>query len=200
MPDVLRAPEGEAASAGGGEPGATPDEPKTEEVVPAWATALIGRLEAQDKRLGDQGRQLARLKGVPEPEPKAPQGDKAPVPGVQAGEVAATIQAAMRFGELRATLPEQARAKLDEMQAEGRSYGELVAMADLAASLIPESPPEPSNGSRPRGYGATPPPPSPSSVPHPKNWTEYAAIKQDPKAFERLSQDPSFDSKTLLRT
>lgn len=193
------APEGEGAGGGGGgsaEPGATPGGEGAPAEPPAWFREYA---EKQDKRLGDFGRQIAKIKGVePKLEAKpaeAPQGEKPQ--GIQHADVDALVHAAMRFSELRATLPEAARAKLDEAREAGRSYEDLVAMAEFASALAPQSPPDPSNGARPRGYGATPPP-SPQTAPRVTTKGELAALyHSDRKAWERWYNDPNNDPRAL---
>ncbi len=108
-------------------------------------------------------------------------------------------KALIRYGELRGNLPDEVKAKLQEYEEADRPYSELVTMAEVAM-LTANRPAGPSNGTQRRGYGATPPH-SPPTTPRPASMSELQALmEKDPKAYDRVMADPSFDTSTLPRS
>ncbi len=63
--DLLRAPEGESDGGGGGGGDAAnqpPTPPEVKDETPAWAKTFLENQAKFEKRIADQGRQLAALK------------------------------------------------------------------------------------------------------------------------------------------
>lgn len=209
---LLLAPEGEGASGGGGaagQGGAEGSTPAGNADMPAWAKALTERLDKVDSRIGDMGRQFGKLNEgrkaqppTPTPSPKGQEGggETPPLsaPSLSSQDVQAEIQVAMAYATARTQLGEAGQKKLDAMQAEGRSYAQLLDAATLALELGGAA----SNGhapqNSPRGHGARPAAPTVTDA-WPKTMSEAAALrKKDRAAYEKIEAQ-GFDITTVPR-
>jgi hypothetical protein len=158
--------------------------------------AAIGSLNGRISKMGqDLGAVRARVKGGDDAksEPKEP-----PPPSITPDD----LDAAIRFGELRAQLPAKVRTRLEEMRAAGAAYSAMLSYAEVAIDAIAEYQPavQPSAGrdaaAGPRGYGATPPRNAGPSLP--KTQAEYIELrKTDPKRAAAISEQPDFDFRRL---
>lgn len=188
---VLHAPEGEATGGGGGGGESAPVDPNDGSDTPE-APDLRAFIEKVDARLGDMGRQLAKLRAKPDsPKPDDEAPATAPPPGLSEQDLAA----AMGYGRLHTSLPENAQKMLDDMQAEGASFRDLERYAKLAASVMSTQDDTAPPKKRPAGHAGTPGSSNPS---RPTTLTELQNLyATDEKAYSKLMADPSFDPSEL---
>lgn len=107
------------------------------------------------------------------------------------------LKAAMRLGQVSASLPEDARKRIDQLASE-RGYQDALMLAEMLAQSIPEpaNGPEPATRVAPKGMGASP---APSAVSEPASMRELMELKEsDPARFKAL-MDPNhpFDPTNL---
>lgn len=122
---------------GAAPPGSTPaggsPDPTIADVLKsleAFKADVDGRLKATTKDLLGVRADFARVKGQGRPVADEHQ-PPPPAPVTQDD-----LTAAMRLGEVKAGLPEKARARIDALTAEGRSYRDALAFAETLAETI----------------------------------------------------------------
>jgi hypothetical protein len=175
--------------AGESESNGTPETPvngQEETPAPVTLDAFAEYVSKIDAKMGDMGRQLARL-GAKSPDPKAkPAPETKPAAeGSPPGLTQDDIAAAMRFAEIKGRLPEQARARLDGMLSNGVSYSEAATVAEMLAETLKEAGGGGNADTKPsqptiQGKSGTPAPTYPG--PTIQRWGEYLKLrKADPK-------------------
>jgi hypothetical protein len=154
------------------------------------------------------GKDLGRLRGKVRGAKRASEpdaGDDGEQDGAEPASAPALTRAdliaAQRLGQVMAELPDSTRARLGEMVEAGRSFVDVLAMAELARSATQKPP---------AAGGEHQPPPPPGTAasaasrrtrPWPQDMRELAALeKSDPKFFNEL-MDPNheFDPSLLPR-
>lgn len=109
-----------------------------------------------------------------------------------------------RYERTRGNLTKEQNQRLDQLEEDGWTFDQLAVVASEIAAFgqadkADSSNEGPSNGTRSPGYGATPPA-SPPAKKRPKSMSELQALMdKDPREYERLWNDPSFDPDTLPR-
>lgn len=157
--------------------------------APEWFRTFAEKVEG---RIGDLGRDLGKLRQRVKRDPETTE-DPAKPKNTPAAATADDLDAAMRLGELRAQLPEEARSYLDERRSNGASYAEI---ADLAETIIKFG--APANGAQsagampaPRGHGASP---AESTPVLPTSQAEFVELqKTDPAKAKVVAEHPDFD-------
>ncbi len=141
------------------------------------------------------GKQMAALKQGRQftPEPPKKDGDKAP-----AGLTADDLNAAIKLGEVRSKLSDDARKQVDELLDAGRSHRDALTMAEMAVSMAGAKAPEggtPVTPGTPRGAAPT------NSGGYPTTWRALAELKKENPARFKEIMDPAhpFDPMTIRR-
>ena len=164
--------------------------------TPAWFRAYV---EMADKRFEGLSARLPK----PDPSKRTEPANGAATAETStkpSGVTQSELDASMRLGELRQSLPEEVRGDLDELRGEGLTLDQLLKvgerMARRAANALSDS--EPANGS-PRGLAANA---AQSTAPHyPTSIPELMQVKEsNPEAFRLLMRDPAFDPSLLPRS
>ena len=163
---------------------------------PAWFRAYV---EMADKRF--EGLSARLPKPTPSKRTEPANGSATVEASTKpTGVTQSELDASMRLGELRQSLPEDVRGDLDELRGEGLTLDQLLKvgerMARRAANASSDS--EPANGS-PRGLAANA---APSTAPHyPTSIPELMQVKSsNPEAYRLLMRDPAFDPTLLPRS
>lgn len=209
---LLLAPEGEGASGGGGgagQGGAEGSEQASNTDMPAWAKTLTERLDKFDSRIGDMGRQMAKLnegrKATPPNQTTPPKGQEGggetpplSAPALSPKDVQDQISVAMAYAAAKTQLSEAGQKKLDALAAEGRSYAQLLDAANLALELGGAA----SNGqmpqNTPRGHGARPAAPTVTDA-WPKTFSEAQALRKKDLAAYKKMEAQGFDITAVPR-
>ncbi len=163
---------------------------------PAWFRAYVA---ATDKRFEGLSARLPKPTPSKRTEP-ANDSATAETSTKPTGVTQSELDASMRLGELRQSLPEDVRGDLDELRGEGLTLDQLLKvgerMARRAANAQPDS--EAANAS-PRGLAANA---AQSTAPHyPTNMSELMQVKSsNPEAYKLLMRDPAFDPSLLSRS
>lgn len=177
-------------------PGAPSPEPTLADVlaeVRNFKAEVEGRFQKTTKDLLGVRHDVSRTKGG------APSGEPQPAPPVTADD----LNAAMRLGGVAAGLPPAARARVEAMTAEGRSYRDALAFAEALAESISQvkgSETPPSNGQapsatpRPTFTGSSATPAHSPAVSLPGSLQELQAIaRQDKARFKAIMATEGFD-------
>ncbi|MBK6683999.1 MAG: hypothetical protein IPG45_05955 [Deltaproteobacteria bacterium] len=176
---------GDGGSAGGaGEP-------------PAWAKALQ---ESFTKLASNTDK---RFEGIAEKlRIRAPAGDATTAPPAANAGGAVTqgdLDAIIRFGELRAALPEAQRQQLEALRSDGLGFAQLARIAEGFRTALP-APTQPANGGGvvPPGVAANAPPSS--ALRFPTSEAELLKLRDtNPAAYEAVWAHPDFDAAALKR-
>ena len=164
--------------------------------TPAWFRAYVA---ATDKRFEGLSARLPKPASSKLTEP-ANGSATAETSTKPSGVTQSELDASMRLGELRQSLPEDVRGDLDELRGEGLTLDQLLKvgerMARRAANASSDS--EAANAS-PRGLAANA---AQSTAPHyPTSIPELMQVKEsNPEAYKLLMRDPAFDPTLLSRS
>jgi hypothetical protein len=103
------------------------------------------------------------------------------------------LSSALRLGEIRASLPEGVRTRVDAFR-EAHGFGRAVSFAETVLEALSTS--SALGQSSPKSKGASPSPPSARALPQTQSEF-YALAKRDPEAAEQIARDPLFDFSRL---
>lgn len=177
-----------------GSPPATGNGTSATDAPPKWFQEFSEKIGGQMADVFSRiGKMNERLKPTPEGTNGAngatsPPTDKAKGEGVSRDEMRAQVSAAMKLGELRGRLPEEARKRLDEMIEAGRSYAEA---AEFAEAIVTFAPPATGTNGAPavKGHAATAAP-NDASGGWPTSISELKKLAQsNPEKYRKL-MDP----------
>lgn len=161
---------------------------------PAYLKTFMEQMDKRLEGLATKLRETAPAKPPAAPQPAPANGAGAGAPA-SSGDPREELLAAIRFGEVKATLTDGAKAKLDEFAAKGWSFGQL---ADLAEALKSQRAPANGGPNPPPGIAANA---APSTAPRfPTSWAELQALKtSNPAEFQKVWDHPTFDPQTLWK-
>lgn len=194
--------EGQGQTAGAGSEAKQADPSEPPQWFAKWQAEHQKQLDSRFDGLSRKQReQFKKLAADPE-EPD--EGDKKTAPqGLTEKDVDARMNAAMRLGEIKATLPEDARKRVDQY-AKTHSITDVVEFAEAVLASQPETSKDdrkPAARAAARGVGASPP--QDAEVPVRKEELRELAKKAatDPAARERMleiAKSPGFNRKQLV--
>lgn len=161
--------------------------------VPAWAKALqesLSKLAVQtDKRFEGIAERIRS--GGKDPKQAEAQAANAAAPVSQAD-----LDASIRFGELRGSLPEAQRAQLEALRQDGLGFAQLVRVAEGFKAALPANGSQTAGQTAPPGVAANA---APSTAPRfPATQAELLALKTSNRAaYDAVWAHPDFDVKRL---
>lgn len=154
---------------------------------------LIDHAEKSDARLADMGRQLAKLKGVPDnnsPQTTPPSTQSTAPPD---------WRTAMLYQRKLGGLPDAAQKYIEQLELDGATPIEILRLIDLAprlSAILSEQADAISAPHRTRDRAATAPPRT--AVQHPRTLSEYYQLaRENPEQKKLLDKDPTFHPEDL---
>lgn len=167
-------------------------EPAKADDIPAWAKALqesVTKLSVTtDKRFEGVSE---RMRG------KLPETTTAPAANA-AAVTQSDLDASIRYGELRGSLPEPQRAQLESLRQDGLGFAQLAKIAEGFKAALPANGGGTAERSAPPGTAANAAPST--ALRFPESQSELLALKiKDRKAYDAVWAHPDFDPKLLRR-
>lgn len=168
--------------------------------VPAWAKALqesFTKLASNtDKRFEGIAEKLRIRAPASDATTATPAANAA---GAGGAVTQGDLDAIIRFGELRAALPEAQRQQLEALRSDGLGFAQLARIAEGFKAALP-APTQPANGGGvvPPGVAANAPPSS--ALRFPTTQGELLKLRaSNPAAYEAVWNHPDFDQSLLKR-
>lgn len=152
------------------------------EEAPAWFRSFVEQTDKRFEGLAAKLREPA-AKNEPKAQPAASQDD---------------VKAAVRFGEMRQSLPEAARNQLDALEGQGFSVSQLMAVAQAMKAVRGGAAPAQAAGPVPAGVA--PAAAAATGMRFPGSVSELRALKaKNPEGYAAVMAHPDFDVSKISR-